>query len=98
MRTDHWFDSCGKGKIHYCKCCQNLTDLELCPVCADADRDKSFICVVEDPRDVMAFERTREYNGLYHVLHGVISPMEKIGPNDIRIKELIDRINAGKIM
>ena len=86
-----------KEKIHYCKCCQNLTDLELCPVCTDPDRDKSFICVVEDPRDVMAFERTREYNGLYHVLHGVISPMDGVGPDDIKIAELLKRVNAGGI-
>lgn len=81
-----------KSKIRYCNCCQNLTDLELCPVCTDETRDKSFICVVEDPRDVMAFERTREYNGLYHVLHGVISPMEGIGPDKLHIKELMMRL------
>ena len=81
-----------KEKIHYCKCCQNLTDLELCPVCTDDERDKSSICVVEDPRDVMAFERTREYNGLYHVLHGVISPMDGIGPDSLHIKELMARL------
>lgn len=86
-----------KEKIHYCKCCQNLTDLELCPVCTDEGRDKSVICVVEDPRDVMAFERTREYNGLYHVLHGVISPMDGIGPDSIRIKELMARLSDDKI-
>lgn len=86
-----------KQKIHYCKCCQNLTDLELCPVCTDPDRDKSFICVVEDPRDVMAFERTREYNGLYHVLHGVISPMDGIGPDSLHIKELMARLANSEI-
>ena len=86
-----------KQKIHYCKCCQNLTDLELCPVCTDGDRDKSFICVVEDPRDVMAFERTREYNGLYHVLHGAISPMNNIGPDDITVKHLISRLSDENI-
>ena len=86
-----------KEKIHYCKCCQNLTDLELCPVCTDPDRDKSFICVVEDPRDVMAFERTREYNGLYHVLHGVISPMDGIGPDSLHIKELMARLSNSEI-
>ena len=86
-----------KEKIHYCKCCQNLTEQELCPVCTDADRDRSSICVVEDPRDVMAFERTREYNGLYHVLHGVISPMDGIGPDDIRIDELLKRVESSPV-
>lgn len=86
-----------KEKIHYCKCCQNLTDLELCPVCSDTERDPSAICVVEDPRDVMAFERTREYNGLYHVLHGVISPMEGIGPDNLRIKELMARLSDERV-
>lgn len=86
-----------KEKIHYCKCCQNLTDLELCPVCTDAGRDRSVVCVVEDPRDVMAFERTREYNGLYHVLHGVISPMDGIGPDSLRIKELMTRLAGDEI-
>ena len=86
-----------KEKIHYCKCCQNLTDLELCPVCTDDTRDKSSICVVEDPRDVMAFERTREYNGLYHVLHGVISPMDGIGPDSLHIKELMSRLAGDEV-
>lgn len=86
-----------KSKIHYCKCCQNLTDLELCPVCTDDGRDKSVICVVEDPRDVMAFERTREYNGLYHVLHGVISPMDGIGPDSLHIKELMTRLAGDEV-
>lgn len=86
-----------KEKIHYCKCCQNLTDLELCPVCTDDNRDKSSICVVEDPRDVMAFERTREYNGLYHVLHGVISPMDGIGPDSLHIKELMSRLASDEV-
>ena len=86
-----------KQKIRYCKCCQNLSELELCPICTDTDRDRSFICVVEDPRDVMAFERTREYNGLYHVLHGVISPMDGIGPDGLRIKELMARLADSEI-
>ena len=86
-----------KEKIHYCKCCQNLTELELCPVCTDCGRDRSSICVVEDPRDVMAFERTREYNGLYHVLHGVISPMDGIGPDSLRIKELMARLAGDEV-
>ena len=86
-----------KEKIHYCKCCQNLTDLELCPVCTDDERDKSSICVVEDPRDVMAFERTREYNGLYHVLHGVLSPLNGITPDKLRLKELLERVKDGEV-
>lgn len=80
-------------KIHSCKICQNLTDGEICSVCASGTRDRETICVVEDPRDVMAFERTGDYNGLYHVLHGVISPMDGVGPDGIRIKELLARLN-----
>ena len=83
-----------KEKIHCCSVCQNLTDGEICPVCANEARDKRVICVVEDPRDVMAFERMREYNGVYHVLHGAISPMEGIGPEQLRIKELLSRVAA----
>ena len=79
-------------KIKQCKICCDLADDELCPVCKDESRDKSVICVVEDPRDVVAIERTHEYHGLYHVLHGVISPMDNIGPDQIRIKELIARL------
>lgn len=86
-----------RSKIHSCSVCQNLTDGELCPVCSSASRDRNLICVVEDPRDVMAFERTREYNGLYHVLHGVISPMDGIGPDQLRIKELLKRIGDGGV-
>lgn len=81
-------------KIHQCKICQNLTEDELCPICRDEKRDKTVICVVEDPRDVMAIERTHEYNGTYHVLHGVISPMNNIGPDQIRIKELVSRLGG----
>lgn len=86
-----------KEKIHYCSVCQNLTDLEICPLCADSSRDKSVICVVEDPKDVMAFERTREYNGLYHVLHGAISPLDGIGPDNLRIKELMARLSSDQV-
>lgn len=86
-----------KKNIRYCKCCQNLTDTELCSICADTGRDRSVICVVEDPRDVMAFERTREYNGLYHVLHGAISPMDGIGPDSLRIKELMTRLSGNEV-
>lgn len=84
-------------KIKKCKVCQNLTDEELCPICKDKGRDESTICVVEDPRDVIAFERTREYKGLYHVLHGLISPMDGIGPEQIYIKELLVRLGSGKV-
>ncbi len=84
-------------KIHRCPICQNLTDQELCPVCQAEDRDKTTICVVENAQDVMAFERTREYHGLYHVLHGLISPMDGVGPEQLYIKELLARIQAGGV-
>lgn len=80
-------------KIRQCKICCDLADDELCPICKSDTRDKSVICVVEDPRDVAAIERTHEYNGTYHVLHGAISPMDNIGPDQIRIKELMARLN-----
>ena len=86
-----------KQSIRYCGECQNLTDAEICPICLGAGRDRSVICVVEDPRDVVAFERTREYHGLYHVLHGVISPMDNVGPEDIKLKELLERIHKGGV-
>ncbi len=86
-----------RQKIHQCSVCQNLTDGDTCNICAATDRDKTTICVVEDPRDVVAFERTREYNGLYHVLHGVISPMDGIGPDQLRIKELLARVGSGEV-
>ncbi len=78
--------------IHSCEICCNLTENEKCSVCSNPSRDKSVICVVENPRDVTAFERTHEYRGVYHVLGGVISPMNSVGPDDIRIKELISRM------
>lgn len=81
-----------KEKIHYCKICQNLTDGEICSVCEDTRRDNTVICVVEDPRNVIAVERTHEFDGLYHVLHGTISPVDGIGPDQIRIKELLARL------
>lgn len=86
-----------RQKIHFCSVCQSLTDLDICQICSDDRRDKSVICVVEDPRDVMAFERTREYTGVYHVLHGVISPLDNIGPDKLRIKELMTRLGDGKV-
>lgn len=81
-----------KKSIHNCKVCQNLTDKEICDICASPQRDDSVICVVENPRDVMAFERLQEFNGKYHVLHGLISPLDGIGPDQIRIKELLLRL------
>ena len=86
-----------REKIHFCKTCQSLTDLDVCQICSDERRDKSVICVVEDPRDVMAFERTREFRGVYHVLHGVISPLDNIGPDKLRIKELMARLGDGTV-
>ena len=80
-------------KIHQCKICCNLAEEELCPICKNPARDKSVVCVVEDPRDVAAIERTHEYNGLYHVLHGLISPMDGIGAEQLCIKELLARLN-----
>ena len=74
-----------KRDIHYCPCCQNLTEMELCSVCADEERDHSLICVVESPKDVTALERTGEYTGVYHVLHGLISPIDGITPDKLRI-------------
>lgn len=84
-------------KIHYCKICCNLTDQELCSVCRDPARDKSVICVVEDPRDVVAMERTHDFNASYHVLHGVISPLNGVGPDQLYIKELLARIQGGGV-
>lgn len=84
------------SKIHRCKVCQNLTEDELCPICASADRDQTQICVVEDPRDVLAIENTREYHGTYHVLHGTISPMNGVVPEMLAIKELVARVADGK--
>lgn len=86
-----------KKSIHCCSICQNLTDQETCTICASPKRDQSTICVVAQPRDVLSFERSREYNGVYHVLHGVLSPMNHIGPDDIRIQELVKRVAAGGI-
>ena len=84
-------------KIHQCKICCNLAEEELCPICKNPARDKSVVCVVEDPRDVAAMERGREFNGKYHVLHGVISPMNHIGPDDIAIKPLLERVAQGGV-
>ena len=81
-----------RKNIHECEICCNLTDGEQCSVCSAVNRDESIICVVEEPQDVLAFERTREYQGVYHVLHGTISPMDGIGPDQLRIKQLLTRV------
>ena len=81
-----------KRSVHTCRICQNLTEGEICSICQSDRRDKSTICVVSEPRDVLSIERGREYNGTYHVLHGVLSPMSHVGPEDIRIKELLHRV------
>ena len=86
-----------KKSVHLCPCCQNLTDRELCPICDDESRDHGLICVVADPKDVIAMERAREFTGVYHVLHGVISPLNHIGPDDICIRELLARVGKGGI-
>lgn len=83
-----------RGTIKYCSICGNYTDKDPCAICGNPNRDKSIICVVEQPKDIIAMEKVREYNGVYHVLHGTISPMAGRGPNDIKLKELISRINA----
>ena len=86
-----------KRTVTCCPVCQNLTAGGLCPICASPRRDQSTVCVVADPRDVVAMERSREYNGLYHVLHGVISPMNHVGPDDLRIMSLLERVGKGEI-
>ena len=86
-----------KHNVRCCSCCQNLTERELCPICSDEERDHSVICVVESPKDVSAFERTREFNGVYHVLHGLLSPMDGITPDRLRVKELLSRIAQGGV-
>ena len=86
-----------KQKLKYCSTCFNISDQDPCPICSDTKRDSSTICVVEDVRDIMAMERTNEYKGVYHVLHGTISPMNGIGPEEIKIKELINRLKDNKV-
>ncbi len=86
-----------KKTVRLCPVCQNLTDQDLCDICADPQRDQSKICVVAEPKDVLAMERAREYNGVYHVLHGVISPLNHVGPDDIRIRELLTRVGEGNV-
>ncbi|NLH01073.1 MAG: recombination protein RecR [Clostridiales bacterium] len=86
-----------KKSVHCCPICQNLTDGEICSVCGDDRREKGIICVVAEPRDVLSFERSREYKGVYHVLHGVMSPMNHIGPDDLKISELVERVASGGV-
>ncbi len=83
-----------RNKIKFCSSCFNLTEADPCPICSDHRRDQKMICIVEAPKDVIAMERTREYHGLYHVLHGAISPMDGIGPEDIKLRELIIRLQG----
>ena len=86
-----------KRKIHLCPVCQNLTDREICPICADQSRDRSLICVVTDAKTVLAMEKVREFRGVYHVLHGLISPMNGVTPEHLKIKELLERISEGGV-
>ena len=86
-----------KRTVHTCAVCQNLTDREICGICDDPQRDHGLICVVAEPRDVVAMERSREYQGVYHVLHGVISPLNHVGPDDLKLKELLQRVGEGNV-
>ena len=86
-----------KKQVHTCPLCQNLTDREICPICDDPHRDQSVICVVADPKDVIAMERSREFAGVYHVLHGVISPLNHVSQDDLKIRELLMRVGNGQI-
>jgi len=86
-----------KTKVGICKCCQNISSDEICPICASDTRDHSLICVVEDYQSLIAIEKVKEYNGVYHILHGTISPMRQIGPDKLKIKELLDRINNDNV-
>ena len=86
-----------KQEVKYCKTCHNISDTDLCPICADPKRDSSLVCVVENIQDVMAIENTQQYHGLYHVLGGVISPMDGLGPSDIEIDSLVSRVAEGQV-
>ena len=86
-----------KKTVHTCPVCQNLTDREICPICDDDLRDRSIICVVAEPKDVIAMERSREFSGVYHVLHGVISPLNHVTQDDIKIRELLLRVGSGQV-
>ncbi len=97
--TDEFIKSIQEAKenLKYCSTCYNITDVDPCPICSNVNRDKEIICVVEDVKDVVAMEKTHEFKGVYHVLHGSISPMNGVGPDDIKIKELLARIMDGKV-
>ncbi len=97
--VDSFIDSINtaRSQVHRCSVCCNFTDSDVCSICSSKERDRSTICVVEDPRDIAAFEKTHEYSGLYHVLHGVISPMNDINPEDLCIKELLARLGSGEV-
>ena len=86
-----------KNDIHFCKLCHNISDAEICPICQDAKRDRSIVCVVQDIRDIIAIENTRQYRGVYHVLGGIISPIDGVGPDDLNFKSLFERIKIGEI-
>lgn len=86
-----------KNHVRYCSCCHNISDTEICPICADQSRDASTICVVENVKEVMAIENTMQFKGLYHVLGGIISPIDGIGPSDIEINSLVERVKQGSI-
>lgn len=98
-RVQHFADSIlsAKHSIQECKRCFNISEADYCAICADERRDRSVICVVEDAKAVMAFEKVKDYHGLYHVLHGAISPMDGMGPDQLKIKELIERVAAGGV-
>jgi len=86
-----------KEKITFCSICENVTDSDPCLICVNSERDCSMICVVEEPLDILALERTRSYNGLYHVLHGVISPIDGVGPEHLKVEELLERLKGGSV-
>lgn len=86
-----------KDKLSLCSICLNITDSDPCPICRDTERDHTIICVVEEPIDILPLERTKKFNGLYHVLHGVIAPADGIGPEELKIKELLSRLNGGLV-
>lgn len=86
-----------KSEVHYCRVCHNISDTDLCPICSDPRRDASQVCVVENIQDVMAIENTQQYHGLYHVLGGIISPMDGIGPGDLQIDSLVKRVETGDV-
>ena len=86
-----------KEKIAFCSVCQNVTDSDPCLICANPERDPSLLCVVEEPLDILALERTGSYNGVYHVLHGVLSPMDGVGPEDLKVEELLARLKGGSV-